>query len=57
MDINCTKFPINERFTKFKLLLCPIWRLIHDLSMVDNLKLVGEIHIKEKELRIKKLIN
>ena len=54
--VNCTKFPINERFTKFRLALVPQYGgLIHDLSLIDNLKLVGEIHIKEKELRDQKI--
>ena len=49
--VNCTKLPINERFTKFKLGLVPQYGgLIHDLSLIDNLKLVAEIHIGEKEL-------
>ena len=29
--------------------------LIHDLSLIDNLKLVGEIHINQKELRHQKI--
>ena len=54
--INCTNLPINERFTKFKLGLVPQYGgLIHDLSLIDNLKLVAEIHIKEKELRVQKI--
>ena len=54
--INVTNLPINERFTKFKLGLVPQYGgLIHDLSLIDNLKLVGEIHIKEKELRKQKI--
>ena len=54
--INVTNFPINERFTKFKLGLVPQYGgLIHDLSMYDNLKLVAEIHIKEKGLREQKI--
>ena len=54
--INATKLPINERFTKFKLGLVPQYGgLIHDLSLIDNLKLVSEIHIKEKESRDHKL--
>ena len=49
---NSTKLPINERFTKFKLGLVPQYGgLIHDLTLEDNLKLVAEIHILEKELR------
>ena len=54
--INCTNLPINERFTKFKLGLVPQYGgLIHDLTLLDNLKLVSEIHIKERELRIQKI--
>ena len=54
--INVTKLPINERFTKFKLGLVPQYGgLIHDLSLIDNLKLVSEIHISEKELRDQKI--
>ena len=54
--VNATKLPINERFTKFKLGLVPQYGgLIHDLSLIDNLKLVSEIHIKEKESRDHKL--
>ena len=54
--VNVTKLPINERFTKFKLGLVPQYGgLIHDLSMLDNLNLVAEIHIKERELRSQKV--
>ncbi len=54
--INCTKLPINERFNKFKLGLVPQYGgLIHDLTLLDNLKLVAEIHIKEKEMRTQKI--
>ncbi len=54
--VNATKLPINERFTKFKLGLVPQYGgLIHDLSLIDNLKLVSEIHVKEKELRDHKI--
>ena len=56
-----TKLPINERFTKFKLGLVPQYGgLIHDLTLYDNLNLVSEIHIKNKELRehkVNKLIS
>ena len=53
---NCTKLPIYERFTKFKLGLVPQYGgLIHDLTLLDNLKLVSEIHIKAKELREQKI--
>ena len=54
--IDCTKLPINERFTKFKLGLVPQYGgIIHDLSLIDNLKLVSEIHIAEKEARKQKI--
>ena len=54
--INSTKLPINERFTSFKLGLVPQYGgIIHDLSLIDNLKLVSEIHIQDKELREHKL--
>ena len=54
--INVTNLPINERFTKFRLGLVPQYGgLIHDLSLLDNLKLVSELHIKEKELREQKI--
>ena len=54
--INSTKLPIDERFTKFKLGLVPQYGgLIHDLTLLDNLKLVSEIHIKENELRKHKI--
>ena len=54
--INSTKLPIDERFTKFKLGLVPQYGgLIHDLTLLDNLKLVSEIHIRENELRKHKI--
>ena len=54
--INCTKLPINERFTKFRLGLVPQYGgVIHDLTLLDNLKMVSEIHIKAKELRDQKI--
>ena len=54
--INCTKLPINERFTKFKLGFVPQFGgLIHDLTLIDNLKLVAEIHIKDMGMRKQKI--
>ena len=54
--VNVNNLPINERFTKFKLGLVPQYGgLINDLTMFENLKLVAEIHIKEKGLREQKI--
>ena len=54
--INATKLPINERFTKFKLGLVPQYGgLIHDLTMLDNLRLVAEIHLPDKGIREQKI--
>ena len=54
--IKSTKLPINERFNKFKLGLVPQYGgLIQDLTLYDNLKMVAEIHIEQKELRDQKL--
>ena len=51
-----TKLPINERFTKFKIGLVPQFGgYISDLSLIDNLKLVSEIHIKDKDQREQKI--
>ena len=54
--VDVTDLPINERFTKFRLGLVPQYGgLIQDLSLLDNLKLVSEIHLSEKELREQKI--
>ena len=53
---NCTNIPIYERATKFKLGYVPQYGgFIQDLNLIENLKLVGEIHIKDKELRKTKI--
>ena len=53
---DCTKIPIYERATKFKLGYVPQYGgYIQDLNLLENLKLVGEIHIKEKNLRKAKI--
>jgi len=50
--VNCTNLPIYERATRFRLGYVPQYGgFIQDLSLYDNLKLVGEIHIKDKNLR------
>ena len=54
--IDCTKIPIYERATKFKLGYVPQHGgFIQDLTLLENLNLVGEIHIKEKEIRKTKI--
>ncbi len=55
-EFDCTKLPIYERATKFKIGYVPQYGgLIQDLSLLENLNLVGEIHIKENELRKNKI--
>ena len=59
--INCSNIPIYERASRFKLGYVPQYGgFIQDLSLLDNLKLVAEIHIKEKEtrkLKIEKIVS
>ena len=53
---DCTKIPIYERASKFKLGYVPQYGgFIQDLSLIENLNLVAEIHIKDKDLRITKI--
>ncbi len=53
---DCTNIPIYERATKFKLGYVPQYGgFIQDLNLIENLKLVGEIHIKDKNLRKTKI--
>ena len=50
--IDCTNIPIYERATRFKLGYVPQYGgFIQDLTLMDNLKLVAEIHIKDSSLR------
>ena len=57
-SIDCTNLPIYDRATRFKLGYVPQYGgFIQDLNLLDNLKLVGEIHIKEKNLRQSKIDN
>ena len=54
--IDCTNIPIYERATKFKLGYVPQYGgFIQDLNLLENLKIVAEIHIKEKDLRKTKI--
>ena len=53
---DCTKLPIYERATRFKLGYVPQYGgFIQDLTLIENLNLVAEIHIKEKDLRQTKI--
>ena len=53
---DCTNIPIYERATRFKLGYVPQYGgFIQDLNLLENLKLVGEIHIKDKDLRKTKI--
>ena len=54
--IDCTDIPIYERATRFKLGYVPQHGgFIQDLSLIENLYLVAEIHIKDKQLRKAKI--
>ena len=59
--IDCTDIPIYERATKFKIGYVPQYGgFIQDLTLLENLNLVGEIHIREKDIRksrIEKIIS
>ncbi len=55
-NVECTNIPIYERASRFKLGYVPQYGgFIQDLSLLDNLKLVAEIHIKEKDTRKAKI--
>ena len=55
-NVDCTNIPIYERATRFKLGYVPQYGgFIQDLNLHENLKLVAEIHIKEKDLRQTKI--
>ena len=50
--VDCTNIPIYERVKRFKLGYVPQHGgFIQDLTLIENLDMVAEIHIKEKELR------
>ena len=53
---DCTGIPIYERAKRFKLGYVPQYGgFIQDLNLYENLKLVGEIHIKKKDIRKAKI--
>ena len=54
--VNCTNIPIYERATRFKLGYVPQYGgFIQDLTLIENLILVGEIHVEDKILRKSKI--
>tara|TARA_Y100001970_G_scaffold289071_1_gene418280 strand:+ start:1071 stop:1847 length:777 start_codon:yes stop_codon:yes gene_type:complete len=54
--INATNYPIYLRTSKFKIGYVPQHGgYFHDLSLIDNLKAIGEILIKEKKERESKI--
>ena len=53
---DCTNTPVYDRAMKFNLGYVPQYGgFIQDLNLIDNLKLVAEIHIDEKNLRKTKI--
>ena len=53
---DCTNIPIYERATRFSLGYVPQYGgFIQDLTLLENFNLVGEIHIKEKDIRKSKI--
>jgi len=53
---NVLKYPISERTTKFKIGYVPQYGgYFHDLTLLENLKAVSEILIKDKKARIFKI--
>tara|TARA_Y100000992_G_scaffold171684_1_gene115525 strand:+ start:1026 stop:1802 length:777 start_codon:yes stop_codon:yes gene_type:complete len=58
---DCTNLPIYERATNYKIGYVPQYGgFIQDLSLLENLKLVAEIHIKDKperEVKLEKIIS
>ena len=56
--VDCTNLPIHERSSKFRLSYCPQYGgYFYDLTVLENLTAVSEIHIRDKNLRISKIDN
>ena len=54
--VDCTNLPIHERSSNFHLSYCPQYGgYFYDLTVLENLTAVAELHIKEKNLRISKI--
>jgi|TARA_B110000116_G_C16695718_1_gene517386 lipopolysaccharide export system ATP-binding protein len=55
-DTNATNYPIYERTTKFKIGYCPQYGgFFSDLTLLENLKCIGEILIKDQRKRTEKI--
>ncbi len=53
---DCTNVPIHERSRKFHLSYCPQYGgYFYDLTVLENLIAVSEIHINDKNLRVSKI--
>tara|TARA_B100001175_G_scaffold317648_1_gene335449 strand:- start:3062 stop:3841 length:780 start_codon:yes stop_codon:yes gene_type:complete len=51
-DLDATNYPIYERTTKFRIGYCPQYGgYFNDLTLLENLKCIGEILIKDNRLR------
>ena len=54
--IDVTNYPIYERTTKFKIGFCPQYGgFFSDLTLLENLKCVGEVLIKDDRIRNEKI--
>lgn len=55
-NTDCTNIPIYERATRYKIGYVPQYGgFIQDLNLLENLQMVAEIHIKQKDLRQNKI--
>ena len=55
-NVDCTNLPIHERSKNFNLSYCPQYGgYFYDLTVLENLTAVAEIHVKEKNLRMSKI--
>ena len=55
-NVDCTNLPIHERSKNFNLSYCPQYGgYFFDLTVLENLTAVAEIHVKEKNLRMSKI--
>ena len=53
---DCSNLPIHERAKYYNMSICPQFAgYFYDLTVLENLTAVAEIHIKEKNLRMSKI--